>query len=61
MKHIVLTSLAFLAYAGSIASAQSFSQASAVVMPLRLVPPPLPLALLGALPPAGGAAVRICG
>src|SRR5437764_8888929 len=36
MKHIVLTSLAFLAYAGSIASAQSFSQASAVVMPLRL-------------------------
>jgi polyisoprenoid-binding protein YceI len=36
MKHIVLTSLAFLASAGSIASAQAFSRASAVVMPLRL-------------------------
>src|SRR5438874_222367 len=32
-----------------------------VVMPLRLLALPLPAALLDALPPGGGAAVRICG
>jgi len=36
MKHIVLTSLIFVAITGSVVSAQQFSRSSAAVMPLRL-------------------------